>query len=112
MGNSTTFLFYSDVNECSIPIANCQHICIDKKTGFECACHPGYQLHPTLSNLCIDTNECKTRPCSQICINKQGSYSCDCTKGYILLSDKHSCKIEGEFYKTVLLKFDIKMEIF
>lgn len=89
-----SFLF-SVKNECSF--SDCQHICVDKKIGYECVCHPGYQPHPTIPKFCIDINECKNRPCSQICSNDQGSYNCSCTKGYKLMKDKHSCSVDGKF---------------
>jgi hypothetical protein len=83
--------FVSDIDECE-DHRLCAHICTDRTVGYECSCHPGYQVHPKDPHLCSDIDECKDRPCSQTCRNLQGSYVCSCVDGYVLRADKRSCK--------------------
>ncbi|XP_046809386.1 low-density lipoprotein receptor-related protein 1 [Lucilia cuprina] len=80
-----------NVNECLTPDI-CEHVCIDKKIGYECQCDPGYKLHAN-HHLCDDIDECSgPHHCSQICANTYGSYKCLCMKGYELKDDQHTCK--------------------
>ncbi|KAF4524352.1 hypothetical protein B566_EDAN007528 [Ephemera danica] len=88
---------YSDetgcnVDECQQPQL-CAHECVDKKVGYECRCHAGYQVHPKDPRLCTDIDECeRNHPCSQKCRNTMGSYVCYCADDYVLRPNKHSCK--------------------
>lgn len=34
-----------DINECVLNLHDCQHICINTLGGYECGCHPGFQLN-------------------------------------------------------------------
>lgn len=43
-------------------------------------------------SLCVDIDECKSRPCSQLCRNTFGSYTCTCAPGYFLLPDGKTCR--------------------
>ena len=47
----------------------------------------------TLTNFCVDINECneETDGCAQNCTNTNGSYTCSCNTGYRLGSDGYSC---------------------
>ncbi|CAG5124929.1 unnamed protein product, partial [Candidula unifasciata] len=93
-----------EINECSSKRPVCSQICVDKKIGYECQCHPGYQLEQeSLSNReispnkkCMDVNECATvLPCSHYCTNTVGSFKCSCADGYRLLKDGRTCMANG-----------------
>lgn len=96
---------YSDEQTCNVNECEnenlCAHICIDKKIGYECGCHPGFQVSEDDSRLCVDVDECKDRPCTQNCRNTYGSYVCSCVEGYSL-RDKHTCKVDHFEHATIL----------
>ncbi|KDR21144.1 hypothetical protein L798_04073, partial [Zootermopsis nevadensis] len=97
---------YSDEERCNINECEdhkpCAHICSDKKVGYECLCHPGYQVHSKDPHLCSDIDECTDRPCSQVCRNVLGSYVCSCVNGFVLRADKHSCKINSSIDPSLI----------
>ena len=36
----------SDVDECAMNNAGCEHECVNTEASYSCQCHPGYRLHP------------------------------------------------------------------
>ena len=64
------------------------HICSDKKYGFECSCYEGFELSSATPNRgkCEDVNECNAGKtiCGEheFCSNLVGSYECLCKDGF------------------------------
>lgn len=60
----------SDINECNSKRPVCSQICVDKKIGYECQCHPGYQLEQeSLSSKEVSPNKkCVGEFCLPACI--------------------------------------------
>ncbi|KAH9499926.1 hypothetical protein Btru_076941 [Bulinus truncatus] len=90
------------IDECKSKRPVCSQICIEKKIGYECKCHPGYQFQEvenvtgpgnssqraSQNRKCIDIDECSTTyPCSHYCKNTIGGFKCSCADGYTMLSD-------------------------
>ena len=77
-----------NLNECEVGSHNCDHICSDRKYGFECSCYEGFELSSTTPNRgkCKDVNECNTGKtvCAEheFCSNLIGSYECLCKDGF------------------------------
>ncbi|XP_037895975.1 low-density lipoprotein receptor-related protein 1B isoform X2 [Glossina fuscipes] len=91
-----------NINECLTPDI-CEHMCVDKKIGYECQCRDGYKLHASNHHLCDDVDECATvHNCTQMCVNTYGSYKCLCSQGYQLKDDQHTCKaVSNETVKLI-----------
>ncbi|KAK6165881.1 hypothetical protein SNE40_022703 [Patella caerulea] len=95
------------LNECDSN-TECHHLCIEKKIGYACACHPGYKLRPD-NRSCEDVNECDTTyPCSQLCTNTMGSFHCNCTEGYMMAPDRTNCKSETKPVLIVTNRYYIR----
>ncbi|KRX90216.1 Prolow-density lipoprotein receptor-related protein 1, partial [Trichinella pseudospiralis] len=93
-----------NVNECSFLVHMCEHVCVDKKIGYECACNPGFRLAEDRTS-CVDIDECtETYPCSQTCYNRFGSFSCECVSdGYVLDADGVTCKHTDDIAPELLV---------
>ncbi|KAJ7357705.1 Low-density lipoprotein receptor- protein 1B [Desmophyllum pertusum] len=86
-------------NECRAGIALCQHVCVDTKSNYNCACHKGYELDGRYK--CQDLNECVTgrhecEPQSTSCSNNLGSYTCQCKNGYQPNQSLYKCQDVNE----------------
>ena len=77
-----------NLRKCEVGSHNCDHICSDKKYGFECSCYEGFQLSSATPNRgkCEDVNECNAGKtiCGEheFCSNLVGSYECLCKDGF------------------------------
>ena len=94
-------------NECETLADNCEHICKDKKQGFECACRPGFYLDYD-NKSCVHTcKDYSKHGCSQICLPASGNanetHVCECASGYTLEQDGVSCKHNSETRPYLLL---------
>eukprot|EP00731_Ephydatia_muelleri_P013658 Em0007g968a len=80
-----------DIDECSLGITSCSHLCVNTIGSFFCECYTGYYL--STDGSCIDIDECliENGGCSHQCINGIGSYVCICTNGYELSGDSKTC---------------------
>ncbi|XP_066928142.1 low-density lipoprotein receptor-related protein 1-like [Clytia hemisphaerica] len=94
-------------NECETLADNCEHICIDKKQGFECACRPGYHLADDKKSCVHTCRDYSKHGCSQICLPSSGNVNqthvCECASGYTLEKDGVSCKHNSETRPYLLL---------
>ncbi|XP_069750084.1 latent-transforming growth factor beta-binding protein 3 isoform X1 [Narcine bancroftii] len=76
-----------EMDTCKVNQGICGHgVCISETSGYSCACHKGYQVHP-LFKQCVDVNECDKNPCGHgrgKCVNSIGTYSCICYHGFQL----------------------------
>ncbi|XP_003371813.1 putative Low-density lipoprotein receptor domain class A [Trichinella spiralis] len=93
-----------NVNECAFLVHMCEHVCVDKKIGYECACNSGFRLAEDRTS-CVDIDECtETYPCSQTCYNRFGSFSCECiSDGYVLDADGVTCKHTDDIAPELLV---------
>lgn len=77
-----------NLRKCEVGSHNCDHICSDKKYGFECSCYEGFELSSATPNRgkCEDVNECNAGEtiCAEheFCSNLVGSYECICKDGF------------------------------
>ncbi|EUB62928.1 Hemicentin-1 [Echinococcus granulosus] len=94
-------LHFLDIDECNPAYGPgpCQYECHNTYGGYRCSCPLGYELNP-LTNLCKDTNECKTsaNTCKkgELCINTPGSHICikpDCPESYQWDDKTQSCRV-------------------
>ncbi len=68
-----------DVDECKEGRHGCHHKCLNKKGGYECICHEGYETST------YDTKRCVQKQCEPQCVRGQGSCRkgvCICREGY------------------------------
>ena len=103
----------TDIDECSLGTAGCNHGCRNTQGSFICLCNDGYQLHHNDPTFCVgmkdllyvfaiynvlvallDIDECvqSNGGCQHVCKNTNGSYFCTCRSGYILGENKHHCE--------------------
>ena len=63
-------------------------------SGYECICNSGYELSTTVTDTCVDINECNQDLCraNSQCQNSVGSFSCPCNVGYSAVSAASSCE--------------------
>ncbi|CAH2248026.1 serine-rich adhesin for platelets-like [Pelobates cultripes] len=89
----------SDIDECYDNISDCEQICTNTLTGYECSCKEGYKPDQQNSSRCEDINECnEVSKCAENadCFNYPGNYSCMCRDGYsgdphLICTDINEC---------------------
>ncbi|XP_067949896.1 low-density lipoprotein receptor-related protein 2-like [Watersipora subatra] len=86
-----------NVNECEdYSVHQCQQICTNTATSYECSCKLGYKLDPLDGKVCLRVNECRENPgvCDQLCYDRSGpnGYTCRCTSGWTIEPDRSTCK--------------------
>ena len=81
-------VFFENCYKCEVGSHNCDHVCTDKKYGFDCSCYDGFQLSSAKpkSGKCEDVNECDAGKTicgkNEFCSNLIGSYECLCEDGF------------------------------
>ncbi|GFO20808.1 LOW QUALITY PROTEIN: low-density lipoprotein receptor-related protein 1 [Plakobranchus ocellatus] len=100
------------IDECSLPRSVCSQVCVDKKIGYQCECHQGYQMKVVNSSdkealpkrKCVDVDECTVSlPCSHTCINVIGSFKCSCPEGYRMSGNSRVCEVADDFEPQILV---------
>ncbi|XP_042357107.1 matrilin-3-like [Plectropomus leopardus] len=70
---------------------NCQHICVNNGTTYNCKCRSGYVLNPD-KKTCTRSDTCaQGHDCQHICISTDDSFICKCRMGYVLNADQKTC---------------------
>ena len=108
-------LIICEINECATANGGCDVVtstCMNQigesrgnYASYTCLCNAGYTAHPSISNLCIDVDECslQTYDCPaniSTCYNVPGTYWCNCATGYTsdethkLCNDVNECNAE------------------
>eukprot|EP00079_Xenopus_tropicalis_P036114 XP_017949885.1 PREDICTED: mucin-4-like [Xenopus tropicalis] len=89
-----------DIDECFENTSDCDQICINSFTGYNCSCNEGFTINSQNASQCEDIDECVSllNPCGEdaVCTNKPGNYSCSCRDGYrgdpyLLCTDINEC---------------------
>ena len=73
------YLLKLDVDECKEEHHNCDSSssnCSNTDGSYICECKTGWQNRIGLDNICIDVDECDTKPCKwkEKCLNSDGSF--------------------------------------
>uniref|UniRef100_A0A3Q1JRP7 VWFA domain-containing protein n=1 Tax=Anabas testudineus TaxID=64144 RepID=A0A3Q1JRP7_ANATE len=78
---------------CAVVDNGCEHICANLPDGYECRCHPGYQLNEDLKT-CKKIDHCADgkHGCEQDFISTDDSCVCGCRKGFTLRPDGKTCQ--------------------
>uniref|UniRef100_A0A6I8QI65 EGF-like domain-containing protein n=1 Tax=Xenopus tropicalis TaxID=8364 RepID=A0A6I8QI65_XENTR len=94
------YIVLIDIDECFENTSDCDQICINSFTGYNCSCNEGFTINSQNASQCKDIDECVSllNPCGEdaVCTNKPGNYSCSCRDGYrgdpyLLCTDINEC---------------------
>ncbi|KAL7980061.1 hypothetical protein Chor_001329, partial [Crotalus horridus] len=86
------FIFFLDMDECSIRNMCLNGMCINEDGSFKCICKPGFQLAID-GRYCRDIDECETPGICMNgrCVNTDGSFKCECFPGLAVGLDGRVC---------------------